>query len=413
MSSHEYIILGGGMVAGYAAKEFVERGLKPGELAILSEDDAPPYERPPLSKGFLAGTETEEKIFINDGAFYKDHGIQIRLNTRVESLDLKNKKLRARGGEEYTFNKLLIATGAKVRTLDAPGANLERILYLRSLSDSRRIRAEMEQGRRALIIGSGFIGMEVASQCAQKGLQTTMVFPDDRIWKKFFTPEMSQFFQHYYEERGVTFASNAKVTAFSGDVQVQSATLNNGRRLPTDLVVAGVGVVPVLDIFKNVGLEINDGIVVNEYLETTQQNVYAAGDVANYRDVIFEKQRRVEHWDNAVAQGQQAARVLSGSREPFVHVPYFFSDVFDLSYEYWGDSSDSDAVVRRGNLDSASFSVWWLKQERLVAVFAMKRPDEERELAPQWIQEKQRLSAELLRDDSRPLRASLKSGSTG
>src|SRR5437870_2894316 len=137
MSSHEYIILGGGMVAGYAAKELVERGLKPGELAILSEDDAPPYERPPLSKGFLAGTEAEEKIFINDAAFYKNHGIEIRLNTRVESVDLKSKKLHARGGEEYTFKKLLIATGAKVRTLDSPGANLERILYLRSLNDSR------------------------------------------------------------------------------------------------------------------------------------------------------------------------------------------------------------------------------------------------------------------------------------
>jgi NADPH-dependent 2,4-dienoyl-CoA reductase/sulfur reductase-like enzyme len=162
-------------------------------------------------------------------------------------------------------------------------------------------------------------------------------------------------------------------------------------------MVAGIGVQPVTGFAAKSGIEVNDGVVVNEYLETKVPGIYAAGDVASYQDTLFGKRRRVEHWDNAVSQGQHCARALLGERSPFVHVPYFFSDVFDLSYELWGDMTDSDEMVERGDLGSTSFSVWWLKQERVVAAFAMNRPDEERNAAPQWIESKRRLSASDLR----------------
>jgi NADPH-dependent 2,4-dienoyl-CoA reductase/sulfur reductase-like enzyme len=372
------------MVAGYAAKEFVERGLKPGELTLISTDDAIPYERPPLSKSFLAGKDSEDSILINPDSFYREHGIAVQLRTEVTRVDCGRKRLLLRTGEEVGYDQLVIATGARVRTL---GGGPD-VLYLRSMGDSKRIRAAAESAKRAVVIGSGFIGMEVAAVLAQKGVDTTMVLREDRIWKSFFTPEMSSFFERYYSDRGVRFAKQTSVSEFSRD-RVQLA---NGQSVACDIVVAGVGVEPVTEVLAGSGINVDNGVTVNEYLETNQPGVYAAGDVANYMDVIFGKRRRVEHWDNAVSQGQHCARLLTGTREPFVHVPYFFSDVFDLSYEFWGDPAGHDRVEYRGDVTTREFSTWWLQGARLMAAFVMNRPDQERQLAPEAIKSKQPVS---------------------
>ena len=393
----KYVILGGGMVAGYAAKELVERGLKPGELTILSADSSVPYERPPLSKGFLAGKDTEESIRINPEEFYLQHGIEVQLRRQVAGVDSGAKALRFESGEELGFEKLVLATGARVRTLTVPGSNLAGISYLRSLEDSKRIRLQAENAKRTIVIGGGFIGMEVAAILAQKGIEVTMVLRDDRIWQQLFTPAMSGFFEGYYSSRGVRFARRAKVAELRGSRSVESVALENGESLPCDFVVAGIGVRPETEVFAGSGIGVGDGLVVNKYLQSSHPDIYAAGDVASYEDTLFGKRRRVEHWDNAVSQGQHCARALLGDRAPFVHVPYFFSDVFDLSYELWGDSSGADKTVERGDITSTSFSVWWLSQERVVAAFTMNRPEEEREAAPRWIQSRQRVSAEQLR----------------
>lgn len=405
METYRYVILGGGMVAGYAAKEFAAAGIAPGDLAIVSADTALPYERPPLSKGFLAGKEDAASILINDDAFYRDHGIAVHLNTPITSLDLSHKRLRAENGAEFGFDKLLIATGAQPRTLDVPGAEESNILYLRSLHDSQRIREHAQHAQHAVVLGSGFIGMEVAAVLASQGVATTMVFPDERVWQRFFTQQMSAFFERYYREHGVTIAPHVRPIAVTGNGDAQGMNLDDGRHLPADLVVAGIGVTPATDLFATSGLTLDNGILVNEYLETNLPDVYAAGDIANYRDVLCNTQRRVEHWDNAVAQGQHAARMMLGQREPFKHVPYFFSDEFDLSWEFWGDTQAADQAIHRGDLDSGSFSVWWLKDERLVGAFVMNRADEERERAPEWIAAQQSVDPEALRDESQSLRA--------
>jgi NADPH-dependent 2,4-dienoyl-CoA reductase/sulfur reductase-like enzyme len=396
MNTSKYLILGGGMVAGYAAKQLVEDGLKPHQLTIVSADSSIPYERPPLSKGFLAGKDTEASIFINADDFYRAHDIEVRLNCAVDSVDPTRKTVHLHSGEEIGFEKLIVATGARVRTLDLPGSDLAGVHYLRTLEDSKRIRRDMESAKQAVVIGGGFIGMEVTSVLAQNEVRTTMVLPEDRIWKRFFTPAMSRFFEDYFTARGVRFAKNNKVVKFNGADSVQSALLQTGESAPCDIVVAGIGVTPVIEPLANSGIEVRDGVVVNEYLETSQRDVYAAGDVASYYDVLFGKHRRAEHWDNAVSQGQHCARILSGERASFVHVPYFFSDVFDLSYEFWGDSTGAEEIVERGDLSSSSFSVWWLRQGRLVAAFTMNRPDEEREAAPRLIQSKESVSAATL-----------------
>lgn len=408
MSTSRFVILGGGMVAGYAAKQMVELGLKAGELTIVSSDDVVPYERPPLSKSFLAGKDTEDAIKISPEDFYRQHGIEVKLRTEVASLDAKGKRLKLKSGEELSFEKLVIATGARPRRLSVPGAQLKNLLYLRSMDDSRAIRVQSEKSKRAVVIGGGFIGMEVAAVLTQRGLAVTMVLGDDRIWKRLFTPEMSKFFEDYYTTKGVRIVRATTVKELRGSATVTQAVTGDGQAIDCDLVVAGIGVEPVTDIFAGSGLAIDNGIVVNEYLETSAPDILGAGDVANYQDVLFGKRRRVEHWDNAVSQGQHCARTLMGEREPFRHVPYFFSDVFDLSYEYWGDSSGADQVVHRGDLGSKSFSTWWLRGDRLVAAFVMSRPDEERDNAPKWIEAKQAVSAQKLKDASQPIATAAK-----
>src|SRR5215470_16917534 len=391
------------MVAGYAAKQLVELALPKGELAILSSDNAVPYERPPLSKSFLAGKDSEDAIKINPEDFYTKHGIELRLQCEVDIVDLKRKRLILKNSDEFGFQKLIIAAGARPRTLNIPGSKLQNLFYLRTLNDSKSIRNAAEKVKHAVVIGGGFIGMEVAAVLAQKGIEVALVLNDDRVFKRLFSPEMSKFFETYYAARGVRLIKSMAVTEFRGDGALNSAVLRDGQTLQCDLVVAGIGVQPAIEVVTKSGLEVGDGILVNEYLQTSHPDVFAAGDVANYQDVLFGKRRRVEHWDNAVSQGQYCARFLMGEATPFKHVPYFFSDVFDLSYEYWGDSSSADQVVHRGDIGSNSFSVWWLHQERVRAAFVMNRPDEERNVAPKWIESRQRVSATNLSDESEPI----------
>jgi NADPH-dependent 2,4-dienoyl-CoA reductase/sulfur reductase-like enzyme len=410
MNGSKFVILGGGMVAGYAAKQLVELGLHSGDLAILSADNSVPYERPPLSKGFLYGKDSEEAIHINPEEFYRSHGIELKLRCEVSAVDLTRKRLNLKSGGGFGFDKLIVAAGARPRKLNIPGANLPNVYYLRSLDDSKIIRSTSEKVKRAVVIGGGFIGMEVAAVLAQKGVGVTLILNDDRIWKRLFTPEMSTFFEAYYAERGVRLIKSTTVSELRGDGVVSSAVLADGQTISCELVVAGIGVQPAVEMLANSGLDVGDGIMVNEYLETSQPDVFAAGDVANYQDVLFRKRRRVEHWDNAVSQGQYCARSLMGERNPFKHVPYFFSDVFDLSYEYWGDSSGADQIIHRGDLSDKSFSVWWLRKKTVVAVFAMNRPDEERDVAPNWIESGQTLSAEKLKDAPQPIATALAPG---
>ena len=404
MQKTKYLILGGGMVAGYAAKELASQGLRPGELTIVSADSVVPYERPPLSKGFLSGKDKQADILINSLDWYREHGIEVRLNTLVERVDAGKKQLRSNTGEEFECEHLLLATGARARKLDCPGNDLGNVFYLRSLKDSETIRSSSAGAKTAAVIGGGFIGMEVASVLAQKNIQTTLIIREDRVWSRVFTPAMSAFFEKYYTARGVRLVKQAAVVALEGKKTVKAVRLDNREEISCDLVVVGVGAVPITDLLEQTAVAVDNGIVVNEFLESSCAGIYAAGDIANYPDSIFRKRRRVEHWDNAVSQGQQWARIVLGERQPFVHVPYFFSDVFDLSYELWGDAAGANEVVVRGDTNASSFSVWWLKDKRVVATFAMNRPDEEREVAPEWIKVSQTVSAERLSDKNRPVR---------
>jgi NAD(P)H-nitrite reductase large subunit len=276
MKRSKFLILGGGMVAGHAAKDMAERGLKPGELSIVSADTAVPYERPPLSKDFLAGKEDEDKIRINSESFYREAGIEIELGSEVASIEIAKKVLTLRSGSEIGFEKLIIATGAAVKTLEVPGSDLSGIHYLRSLDDSKRIRTHAEATKRAVVVGSGFIAMEVALVLAQKGIETVMVLRDDRIWKKIFTPAMSEMFENYYAARGVLLIKQSEVRAARGQGAVESVVLSDERTIDCDLMVVGIGVRPVTKVAEESGNDVADGVMVNEFLETDVPGIYAA-----------------------------------------------------------------------------------------------------------------------------------------
>jgi len=385
-SSFKFVILGGGLTAGYAAQEFADYGIQSGELCIVSAEETLPYERPPLSKKFLAGDKSAGDILINEPSFYEENGIKVKLNHPVSHVNFAEKRLYT-NGDTIAYEKLLIATGAKPRAFDLAGSDLANIFYLRQVEDARQIRQAAETAGKAVVIGGGFIGMEVTAVIREAGVETTMLFPEERVWQSFFTPAMSAFFENYYRERGATIIPRQEIDSFEGDDRVSQVMTKTGQRLPADMVVAGIGVTPNSDLFRESGLQMADkGITVNRFLETNLPDVLAAGDVTSYWDVIYERLLHIEHWDNAAEQGRHAARVMLGEYQPFVHVPYFFSDVFDLSFEFWGDTNGAAEIVHRGDIEKGSFSVWWLAENgRLLAAFVMNQPEEERELAPKWI----------------------------
>lgn len=405
--SYRYVILGGGLAAGYAAQAFVEEGVRPHELCILSAEDTIPYERPPLSKDFLAGHETLDDILINPADFYAEHDIDIFLNTRVHEVDFDEQKLHT-DDDVFEYKKLMIATGATPRHFDLPGSERHGLFYLRRVGDSQRIREAAASAERAVVIGGGFIGMEVAAVLREHGLKTTMVFPEDRLGKKLFTPPMSAFFEDYYRDKGVDIVKNAGVRRFLGDGHVRGVELENGRMLAADLGVAGIGIRPNTELFEDSALDVKDGVLVNRYLQTNIPGVYAVGDVARYHDHIFDKSRRMEHWDNAYSQGQHAAQVMMGDHAPFIHVPYFFSDFFDLSYEFWGDLEGADQVIYRGDIPGGVFSTWWIKEGCLNAALVMAgRPDEEGDLAAEWIETREPVDVAALANDRQSVEAAV------
>jgi len=264
------------MVAGYAAKELVSRGLGSGELTIISADDSLPYERPPLSKGFISGKDPEDEILINKPEWYEKQGIDVKLRTTIDKIDLKKKWPHATSGEVFECDTLLIATDARPRKLDCPGSDLPNVFYLRSLGDSRKIREKAASSMQAVVIAGGFIGMEVASVLSQKNIETSLIIREDRVWGRVFTPAMSDFFERYYLARGVKLLKNEGVASLQVADRV-GVLLASGLTIACDMVVAGVGASPVTELFAQSGISVENGIVVNEYLETDQTGIFARG----------------------------------------------------------------------------------------------------------------------------------------
>ena len=370
MKSTKYLLIGGGLASSQAAKQ-IRKADPQSPITLVGDEPYVPYDRPPLSKEFLRGEKPREALFFDPEQYLRDHGIDLILGVAVKQLDLPNKTAILAKGEPMTFEKALIATGGRPVRLKLRGSDLPGVYYLRTLDDSAAIHAAAIPGKRAVFIGAGFIGMEVAASLTQQGVQVTVIEAQPHIWARFADATLAGFFQGYCADKGVTFYTNEMAAEIKGTARPSAAVTRSGREIPCDFVCIGVGIVPNVELAQQAGLKVDNGIVVNEYLQASHPDVYAAGDVANYLDPIFGKRRRVEHWGHAEYCGQVAGQNMAGANRKYDLLTYVWSDIFDLHLQFAGDETEHDQVLVRGRFEDKAFTVLFLKQHVLTAYFAV------------------------------------------
>jgi len=333
---YDYVIVGGGL-AGASAVQGI-RGLDAaGSILLACEENHLPYDRPPLSKKLWFGKKSVEDIFLHDRAFYDTHAVTLALGAKAAQLDPRKKTITTTSGETYGYGKLLLATGCKSRTLDIPGGDLDGICYFRNLDDYLRTRDVAAEGKSAVVVGGGFIGSELAAALNINKLHVTMIFPGALLCDRVLPDYLGRAVQQRYQENGVRILAGDQPVSFSRDGAKFITHTGKGETITSDIVIVGVGVIPETELAKNGGLEVGNGIVVNEYLETSRPDIYAAGDNAFFPYRALGQSMRIEHWDNALKQGEWAGRNMAGAHQSFTHQPYFFSDLFEFGYEATGE----------------------------------------------------------------------------
>lgn len=367
--SPESVLIVGGGAAGEAAAEMLRREGYAGPVTILSDDAAPPCDRPNLSKDYLAGTAEASWIPLRGEKFYREQAIELLLNTKVASLEPELSRVVLSDGSTLGYGALLLATGAEPVRLNVPGAKLPHVHYLRTLADSEAIIAAVEKGaKRAVVIGASFIGLEVAASLRTRGMEVHVVAPEARPLERVMGVELGDFVRGLHESKGVEFHLGETVAA----VETASVILKNGEKLAADLVVAGIGVRPRTALAEDAGLEVENGILVNEYLETRAAKVYAAGDVASWPDRDGER-IRVEHWVVAQRQGQCAARNILGAREAYAVPPFFWSQHYDAGINYVGHAARWDRIETDGDPAKYNFTARFVADGKTLAVATIYR----------------------------------------
>ncbi len=364
----EKIVIVGGGAAGFAAAEMLRRKGYQGRLVMLSSDDALPCDRPNLSKDYLAGTIPFEYVPLKDESFYAKNNIETRLGCTVRELDLPGHQVLI-AGEAIPYDRLLLATGAEPVRLTVPGADQAHVHTLRSLADCQAIIDGAKSSRQAVIIGASFIGLEVAASLRKRRLEVRVVAPDKMPMERVLGRDMGTFIRTLHEEHGVIFHLENKVVAIDG----KTVHLETGDSLVTDLVVAGIGVRPQLELAEKAGLKLDRGVMVDQYLETSAPRVYAAGDIARWPDPYSGENVRVEHWVVAERQGQTAALNMLEHRTPFVDVPFFWSQHYDVPINYVGHAESWDEIAIDGDIGSKDCLLRFKKKGRVAAVASIFR----------------------------------------
>jgi NADPH-dependent 2,4-dienoyl-CoA reductase/sulfur reductase-like enzyme/nitrite reductase/ring-hydroxylating ferredoxin subunit len=362
------VIIGAG-AAGFAAAEMLRRRGFDGGLTMISSEDAPPYDRPNLSKDYLAGEAPEDWLPLKGPDFYAENRIDLKLRTTISRIGVGDRLVGAENGETYPFDRLLIATGAEPVRLSIPGADQPHVLTLRSLADSRAIIERTKGARTAVVLGASFIGLEVAAALRARGIEVHVVAPDDWPLARVLGPEVGSFIQSLHERHGVKFHLREVAARIAGGKVV----LKGGIALDADFVVAGIGVKPRTELAEYSGIKIDRGVVVDEYLETSVPNIFAAGDIARWPDARTGASMRVEHWVVAQRQGQTAAVNMLGMREPFSAVPFFWSRHYDVSVHYVGHAESWDAITVDGNIAAGDCIVRYSRAGQHLAVASMGR----------------------------------------
>jgi 3-phenylpropionate/trans-cinnamate dioxygenase ferredoxin reductase component len=371
----EYLLIGG-FASGYCAAELRKRGAE-GEILLVGREPEPPYERPPLSKEYVRGDAKREDAYVQPVSWYEENGVELRTATNVMSLDTEARTVKLQGGEEVEFAKALIATGANVNILRVDGSNLDGIHYLRTFGNSDNIRKDAEKADRVVLVGGSYIGCEVAASLKSKGTDCAIVMMEEVSLSRTFGDEVGRWFHELLESKGIELHGGETLAAFEGDDHAAGVVTESGKKIEGDMVVVGAGVRPDVMLAQRAGLEVEDGIVCDETLQTSVEGIYAAGDVCSYQSVVHGRRLRIEHWDVAMQQGQHAARSMLGEGKPYEVVPYFFSDLADwASLEYVGPATDWDEVVWRGDREAGEFAVFYLKDGKVAGALTVERSED-------------------------------------
>jgi 3-phenylpropionate/trans-cinnamate dioxygenase ferredoxin reductase subunit len=342
-------------------------------VVLIGAEPQSPYERPPLSKDYLRGESSFEQALVQPPDFYGENGIETRFGVRATRVDAAEKVVELGDGERVAYDKLLIATGGRNRRFPIPGLDLEGIYDLRTVADCDRIRAEIAPGRKAVVVGMGFIGSEVAASLRQSGVEVVVVDRNKVPLRRVLGEEVGRVMEGIHRDHGAKLIFEDTMAAFEGADRVERVVTQGGRRIECDFVVVGLGVEPVTELLAGTAAQIDNGIVVDEFCRTGVEGIYAAGDVANHYHPVFERRIRVEHWQNALNQGPAAARNMLGKDEPYDDIPWFWSDQYDFNLQYTGFHTEWDELIVRGSMEERNFMAFYLKDGRVLAAVALNR----------------------------------------
>ncbi|HEY7073839.1 MAG TPA: FAD-dependent oxidoreductase [Solirubrobacteraceae bacterium] len=361
-----FVIVGASLAGAKAAETLRSEGFD-GKIVLLGAESERPYERPPLSKDYLRGESERDAAYVHEAGYYEEHDIDLRLGARVTSFDASKNEVSIESGESIGYDALLLATGAEPRRLPIPGADLDGVHLLRTMGDSDTLRGVIEGGGRLVVVGAGWIGCEAAASARQKGMDVTIVEPMSVPLERVLGPELGAIYRDVHADHGVDLRLGGGVEAFEGSGRVERVRTSDGETIDCSAVLVGVGVKPRIELAESAGLDVGDGVHVDERLRTSAPNVFAAGDIASHQHPFYGERVRVEHWGTALEQGPAAARAMLGSEAPYDRLPYFFSDQYDVGMEYAGFAPRFDRVVFRGDTAGREFIAFWVDGDRVVA----------------------------------------------
>jgi 3-phenylpropionate/trans-cinnamate dioxygenase ferredoxin reductase component len=368
-SARTLVVVGASLAGATAATSLREEGFD-GRIVLVGEEHERPYERPPLSKSYLQGKSEKEKIYVHPLDWYAAHDVDLRLGTRVTRIDPATHRLTLDDGPQLAYDKLLLATGSSPRRLPVPGADLDGVLYLRTVGDSERTKGTLGSASRLVVIGAGWIGLEVTAAARLAGVEVTLVETLELPLLRVLGREVAEIFAALHRDHGVDLRFGAQVQEITGrDGRVAGVRLAEGGHVDAEAVVVGVGITPNTELADAAGLRVDDGIVVDDHLRSSDADIYAAGDVASAFHPLFGRHIRVEHWANAFNQPRTAAKAMVGGDAVYDRVPYFFTDQYDLGMEYSGyvEPGGYDEVAFRGDRDGGEFIAFWLEDGRVLA----------------------------------------------
>ena len=371
----DLVIIGAGQSAIQCINSLKKEGYA-GSITMIGEEEHLPYQRPPLSKGFLEDSVNKERLYFKKLDFFTENKIQLKLGTSANKVDLENKLVFLSDDTNLSFDKLVFATGSRVRKLDFPGSNLSSIHYLRGLDDAESIKNDMERSKEVVVIGAGYIGLEVAAIAAKKNVTVSVIEMADRVMNRTVDPQISDYYLKLHQNNGVKFIFNNSLEEIKGSKKVESVLCSDGSEIKADMVIIGAGIIPNVELADQAGVFCDNGILVDEFGQTNYKNVYACGDCTSHPNKLLNKQLRLESVHNAMEQSKTVAFSAIAKPLEYNQVPWFWSDQYDHKLQIVGLSGEHDNVIMRGNTKDQKFMLFYTKDNQLIAVNAVNNPKE-------------------------------------